>query len=48
MADKHWFDCTVGCAVAASKQEVMLPNSDAKVVDRRAQVKLLGLEMKGR
>jgi len=28
--DNHWFDCLVGCAVAASLQGVVVPGTDAK------------------
>jgi hypothetical protein len=37
-ADNHWFDCLVGCAVAASVVGVTLPGTEA--VSRRRQEKL--------
>lgn len=36
--DNHWFDCLVGCAVAASVQNCTLPNSGGKVgITRKRQ-----------
>jgi len=32
--DNHWFDCLVGCAVAASLQGVVVPGTDAKLPPR--------------
>ncbi len=36
--DNHWFDCLVGCAVAASMQGVVLPNTHGSPVARRERV----------
>jgi hypothetical protein len=43
-SENHWFDCLVGCAVAASLQGVVLPGTDVKPVARRPRVKLSELQ----
>jgi len=45
--DNHWFDCLVGCAVAASIQGAVLPGTDVKSVPARAPIRLSDLQ-KGR
>ncbi|MBK8915100.1 MAG: phage terminase large subunit family protein [Phycisphaerales bacterium] len=42
-ADNHWFDCMVGCAVAASMEGAILPGTDARPVPR-PRVKLSELQ----
>jgi len=42
--DNHWFDCLVGCAVAASMQGVVLPGTEAKPTTRRPRLKLSELQ----
>jgi hypothetical protein len=42
--DNHWFDCIVGCAVAASMLGVVLPGTDAKTVVKRERVKLSDIQ----
>jgi hypothetical protein len=42
--DNHWFDCLVGCAVAASIQGAVLPGTDAKVGQARAPMRLSALQ----
>lgn len=43
-SDNHWFDCLVGCAVAASMQGVVLPGTDVKPVIQRPRLKLSDLQ----
>jgi len=38
--DNHWFDCLVGCAVAACIQGAILPGTDLKADVKRKRVKL--------
>ncbi len=38
--DNHWFDCLVGCAVAASMQGAVLPGTAAKAAPARQRVRL--------
>ncbi|NLW87385.1 MAG: hypothetical protein GXY38_10975, partial [Planctomycetes bacterium] len=42
--DNHWFDCLVGCAVAASVQGAVLPGTDAKAAPARQRVRLSELQ----
>ncbi len=42
--DNHWFDCLVGCAVAASVQGAILPGTDAKAAPVRQRVRLSELQ----
>jgi len=42
--DNHWFDCLVGCAVAASMQGVVLPGTDAVAPSRRPRVSFAELQ----
>lgn len=42
-SDNHWFDCLVGCAVAASEQGVMLPGIKSEH-KRKPRVKLSALQ----
>jgi len=44
VTDNHWFDCLVGCAVAASMQGVVLPGTDVKPLGRRPRLKLSELQ----
>ena len=36
--DNHWFDCLIGCAVAASIERVVLPGTDGTAPARRQRV----------
>jgi hypothetical protein len=47
-ADNHWFDCLVGCAVAASMQGVVLPGTDGQVTTRRQRVSFAELQRRRR
>ena len=38
--DNHWFDCLVGCAVAASIQGAVLPGTEAKAAPARQRLRL--------
>ncbi len=38
--DNHWFDCLVGCAVAASIQGAVLPGTDARAAPVRQRLRL--------
>lgn len=38
--DNHWFDCLVGCAVAASIQGAVLPGTDTKTAPARQRIRL--------
>jgi hypothetical protein len=40
VADNHWFDCLVGCAVAASEQGVTLPEIGVGKKAKREQITL--------
>jgi hypothetical protein len=42
--DNHWFDCLVGCAVAASIQGAVLPGTDARQAAVRPRIKLSELQ----
>jgi hypothetical protein len=43
-SDNHWFDCLVGCAVAASMQGASLPETKDRAVAKRGRVKLSELQ----
>ena len=38
--DNHWFDCLVGCAVAASVEGAVLFGTDMKNAPRRQRIRL--------
>ncbi|MBN1257382.1 MAG: phage terminase large subunit family protein [Planctomycetes bacterium] len=42
--DNHWFDCLVGCSVAASMQGVILPGMDDRRVANKTRVKLSSIQ----
>lgn len=42
--DNHWFDCLVGCAVAASIQGAVLPGTDVKTAPVRQRMRLSDLQ----
>ncbi|MFN9604217.1 MAG: terminase gpA endonuclease subunit, partial [Planctomycetota bacterium] len=42
--DNHWFDCVVGCAVAASMQGVALPGADSVAAKRQGRVSFAELQ----
>jgi len=42
--DNHWFDCLVGCAVAASMQGAVLPGTDEKPRAARPRIRLSELQ----
>jgi len=42
--DNHWLDCLVGCAVAASIQEAILPGTDVKAAPKRPRIRLSDLQ----
>ena len=42
--DNHWFDCLVGCAVAASMQGVVLPGTDVTPASKRPRIRLSELQ----
>ena len=42
--DNHWFDCLVGCTVAASMQGVALPGMDFRAAAKRQRIKLSDLQ----
>lgn len=46
--DNHWFDCLVGCAVGASMQGVVLPNTQGLPVAKRGRVSFAELQRKRR
>jgi len=46
--DNHWFDCLVGCAVAASIQGVILPGTDGQAVAKRERVSFAELQRRAR
>ena len=46
--DNHWFDCLVGCAVAASIQGVVLSGTDEQVPARRQRVSFAELQRRKR
>lgn len=48
VADNHWFDCVVGCAVAASMLGVVLPGSGAEPKRPRKRVSLVELQRQAR
>lgn len=39
-SENHWFDCLVGCAVAASMQGVALPGTESRSAPKRTRLKL--------
>jgi phage terminase large subunit GpA-like protein len=43
-SDNHWFDCVVGCAVAASMQGVALPGADSLAAKRQGRVSFAELQ----
>ncbi len=47
-ADNHWFDCLVGCAVAASIQGVSLPNTQVQSTANRQRVSFAELQRKNK
>ena len=42
--DNHWFDCLVGCAVAASMQGATLPEMNAKPAGAKPRLRLSDLQ----
>lgn len=42
--DNHWFDCLVGCAVAASMQGAVLPGTDGRSIVQTKRIKLSELQ----
>jgi len=42
--DNHWFDCLVGCAVAASIQGAVLPGTGGAATPKRRRIKLSELQ----
>lgn len=44
--DNHWFDCVVGCAVAASMQGVSLPGAESLASKRPGRVSFAELQRK--
>jgi hypothetical protein len=42
-ADNHFFDCLVGCAVAASEQGVVLPGTGGTLAKKKPPIKLSAL-----
>ncbi|MCX7700078.1 MAG: phage terminase large subunit family protein [Gemmataceae bacterium] len=46
--DNHWFDCLVGCAVAASIQGVVLPGTDRQAPAKRERVSFAAMQRKRR
>jgi phage terminase large subunit GpA-like protein len=43
-SENHWFDCLVGCAVAASMQGVALPGTESRSAPKRARLKLSAMQ----
>lgn len=43
-SDNHWFDCAVGCAVAASMQGVVLPGTDVGIPTKRGRISFAELQ----
>jgi len=46
--DNHWFDCLVGCAVAASIQGVVLPGTDGQAAGKCGRVSFAELQRRRR
>ncbi|GIW56313.1 MAG: hypothetical protein KatS3mg082_2717 [Nitrospiraceae bacterium] len=46
--DNHWFDCLVGCAVAASMQGVVLPGTDGIAPEKRQRVSFAAMQQRRR
>ncbi len=46
--DNHWFDCLVGCAVAASIQGASLPGTDGREAAKRGRVSFAELQRRAR
>jgi phage terminase large subunit GpA-like protein len=46
--DNHWFDCLVGCVVAASIQGAVLDGSGGQAVDKRQRVSFAELQRRRR
>lgn len=46
--DNHWFDCLVGCAVAASMQGAALPSSQSPAKPRGKRINLAELQARNR
>jgi hypothetical protein len=44
--DNHWFDCVVGCAVAASMQGVSLPGAESLAAKKQGRVSFAELQRK--
>jgi hypothetical protein len=44
--DNHWFDCMVGCAVAASMQGVSLPGAENTIAKKQGRVSFAELQRK--
>jgi len=42
--ENHWFDCLVGCAVAASMQGVTLPGTELRPGRPRRRIRLSELQ----
>ncbi len=42
--DNHWFDCVVGCAVAASMQGAVLPGTSVAPIAKRSRVSFADLQ----
>ena len=43
-SENHWFDCLVGCAVAASMQGIILPGTESRPAPRRQRLKLSDIQ----
>ncbi len=46
--DNHWFDCLVGCAMAASMQGVVLPGTDGQVLAKRERVSFAAMQRRAK
>lgn len=46
--DNHWFDCLVGCAVAASIQGAVLDGTGGQAIDKRQRVSFAELQRRRR
>jgi hypothetical protein len=46
--DNHWFDCLVGCAVAASIQGAVLQGTDGQAPAKRERVSFAELQRRAR
>lgn len=45
--DNHWFDCLVGCGVAAAMQGAVLAGTDAQAAPKRQRMRLSTLQKSG-